>query len=694
MEVKHLKPIRGFLGILLMALCIALCPIPAAAGGEQNSEQEEWTVLIYLCGSDLESRYGYATENLQEITKIHLPGPDYLNSIGYEGHGMNAWDQVNVLFVTGGSKEWHTQKLGMDVKTDCLQYWRFVPDITDENENCFILEKETALSSMADPRTLSVFIQWGTQAYPAKKYALVLWDHGGGSKTGIFADELFMDGVMYLDALQEAVSDGGVDFELVLFDACMMANLETAWAVRDHAAWMVASEEMVAGRGTAIGDWLQQLYYLPYCDGRSLGRWICDMTQIKYANENEKQIRELITWSVINLSKIEELAIGFDRLFENLGEMYLHDPLMLSNYCKSMFSVEEYGNGRDNMFDLAGIAFQPLFQLTAPIDLRLNLETILAETVVYSVRGSGRSAARGLSFCFATDFDADELDVYAHNCPSPHYLACLDAISPWNAPESVYEKVERLPELSTMEQYLIHINKFYHTDGTPAFYVEQGDEVNVGSVFYNLYWKNEKTGKTVCLGTAPAYFDKKSMDRGFYRVYDLWLWPSIGGELCQIIMLNYPQEGNYDTLFNIPVRINSEIWNLRCGYRSSRDAYELYGLWEGYDADSESFNRNVKSLSQMAGQEFQLVYAVDTENRNAQVYEASKGQTMYRSMDVEEMVLPVGTYYLEFVISDFFLRTLKLERVEIEWDGEAISVPEQSWEGQKILNPMSYYDEE
>ena len=39
---------------------------------------------------------------------------------------------------------------------------------------------------MANPETLSDFVHWGAENYPARKYALLLWDRGGGSKTGIF----------------------------------------------------------------------------------------------------------------------------------------------------------------------------------------------------------------------------------------------------------------------------------------------------------------------------------------------------------------------------------------------------------------------------------------------------------------------------------------------------------------------------
>jgi hypothetical protein len=34
--------------------------------------------------------------------------------------------------------------------------------------------------NMGDRGTLSDFIKWGVLEFPAKKYAIILWDHGGG----------------------------------------------------------------------------------------------------------------------------------------------------------------------------------------------------------------------------------------------------------------------------------------------------------------------------------------------------------------------------------------------------------------------------------------------------------------------------------------------------------------------------------
>ena len=50
---------------LLFAVMILLFAFPVSA--EQAEEPDEWTVLIYMCGSDLESKYSFGTMNLEEI---------------------------------------------------------------------------------------------------------------------------------------------------------------------------------------------------------------------------------------------------------------------------------------------------------------------------------------------------------------------------------------------------------------------------------------------------------------------------------------------------------------------------------------------------------------------------------------------------------------------------------------------------
>lgn len=688
---------------ILWATVILLLPWAAFASGEGSIEntttdkadpEDEWTVLIYMCGSDLESRYRYATGNLEEISNCRKVRDIYSARTAETGHYSETPGNVNILIATGGTKEWHTRDLGMDIRTDCLQYWSYEPALDYDSRGTFHPEETRPLASMADPDTLTDFIQWGAGKYPAKKYCLVLWDHGGGSKTGIFIDELFEGDVMYLDELKTALEKSGVRTDTLLFDACLMANLETAWAIHNQADWMVASEEVVAGKGTAIGDWLQQLYYVPECDGKRLGRWICDMTAIKYANEDDEQAQELMTWSVIDLSKISEVEAWFDRFFKLAGAAYKESPETLEKLVRSVFSTYMYGSGSENMYDLAGMLYERIFnEISDPEDHWLMLDAI-TEAVPYCLHGGGRPYARGLSFCYGTDFSVKELETYSRNCPSCHYLAMLDAISPWTAPDWVYEQIPRLPEISTIDAYQVKVNKIVYSDGTPAFSLVDGYDLNVSRVRYNLYRLNEETGRKESLGTAGAYLDKTT-DKGIYRIYDLWHWPAIDGTICQIELLTKYMNETYDSLINIPIQINDKVWNLRCGFTGKDMSYTVYGLWEGFDSESKMFNRNVKTLAQFAGQEYQLLYEQDWDPATGKVYYASsEPRKLTRSLNVKEVVLPEGNYEIEFVIDDLFNRSMSLGRVGMEWDGKTMIIRTDGWEGTETLDIMEYYSED
>ena len=680
-----------------MMLLAAVCLAPLVCFAE--ADEAEWTVLFYVCGSDLETKYSCATENLKEMAGCEKPVNNILSIVEQYGGtekqlAIAMPGQVNVLIMTGGTKTWHAGELGIDIASNRLQTWKFEPREQGEERGTFRLERDLPLQNMAGKETLADYIRWGKENYPAKKYALVMWGHGGGSRTGILTDELFFGDIMRLDQLHDALEEGGVTFEMVLFDACMMANMETAWAIRENAKWMTASEELVAGKGSAVGEWLQQLYYVPDCDGKWLGRWICDMTQIKYADNDDQMARELMTWSVIDLSRIEGLVEKFDMIYRDFAYAYLSFPLIAAGHGSAVLHSESYGTPEDNMFDLAGIMFQDSYRKTADAKLQWIFQNAMTGVVDYCVRGSGRPKARGLSFCYPTNSSAKELDIYAMNCPSPHYLVFLDAISPWTAPDWLYEQVDPLPEMSTLDAYQVGITKEVFQDGTPAFSVREGNEMMVGAVRYRLYRKDEKTGHILSLGEAPAYYDKKTdPEHPVYRVYELQYWPALNKIHCEVDMLNEPRDGVYDILFNIPIRLGTETMYLRCAYRQATNRYEVYGVWDGYDANSALMNRNVEPLSQYAGQDFSLLYRIETEKKNAKTkYEPSETMKMYRALNVEEEILPPGTYYLDYVVYDVFRRPMAMERAEMIWDGESFRMPEGSWGGEQALNTDAYYE--
>jgi len=673
----------------LALFLLALAGATAVAEGADDG-LDEWTVMFYFCGSDLESRYGYASGNLEEITHVSYP----INFLAAEvderatalAAGLTEPGKVNILIETGGSHEWHAQELYMDIDAGALQRWRYkVYPWGGMGEtgpfDGFELLETLPLQSMAEPGTLADFIRWGAETCPAKKYALVLWDHGDGARSGLFIDEQFDNDVMNLYELRQALADSGEHLEALIIDACLMANLETAWCVKDSASWLVASEETVPGKGTAIGDWLQQLFYNPWSDGEWLGRCVCDTTSVKYANEESEASRSLLTWSVIDLGRVDAIIDGFEGLFRTVGDTLVSYPDVSNIYMRSLLDESEYGDGQQNMRDLGSLICNGDLVFYIDLGLRSRILNALSDAVNYCVRGPGRSEARGLTFCYPADFSPAELDVYAQNFPMPRYLAYIDTLTDWTAPDWVYDSVPRLPEIDSIEAMQIKVQKGLSAAGTPGVLIPS-PEPNVNNVYYTLYRLSPETGEVVRLGSTICGFEStEDFMSTVWRASDPMHWPAIDGELICMDMIQY--QGNVK-LYNVPVMLGSQVSVLRCGRtengsddqgNSLIDTYDIYGVWEGYDENSLLLDRSVKPLAMLSGQEYHLLYPILWEGGGHTLYESSAPLTMFRALDVEEIPVPPGTYYLQYEIEDVLMRRATLPAIELQWDGEHMTVP-------------------
>ncbi len=210
---------------------------------------DEVTLMIYLCGTDLESRSKMATSDLQEMIDADIS------------------DNVNVIVYTGGCKEWQNNA----VSSRTNQIWQ----VKDGGITC--LEKDLGSKSMTDPDTLSYFIKWCKKNYPANRNSLIFWDHGGGSVSGYGYDEKFASsGSMSLGEIDEALAKGGVKFDFVGFDACLMATAENALMLTEHADYMIASEETEPGIGWYYTNWMTALSKNTSMSTPEIGKMIID----------------------------------------------------------------------------------------------------------------------------------------------------------------------------------------------------------------------------------------------------------------------------------------------------------------------------------------------------------------------------------------------------------------------------------
>ncbi len=233
------------------------------------------TLMVYMCGTDLESRSGMGTADLQEMLAADL--------------GKN----VNLLVYTGGCSGWRNNQ----VSSKTNQIWQV------KNGKLACLEKDLGAVSMTDPSTLYGYIRWCEKTFPASRYGLILWDHGGGSVSGYGYDEKFAStGSMSLFGVDQALKDAGVKFDFVGFDACLMATAETALMLTEHADFLIASEETEPGVGWYYTDWLTALEKNPSMPTIELGQQIVDSFVETCAQKCRGQ---LTTLSVIDLAELE-----------------------------------------------------------------------------------------------------------------------------------------------------------------------------------------------------------------------------------------------------------------------------------------------------------------------------------------------------------------------------------------------------
>ena len=199
-----------------------------------GNNQDKVTLMVYMCGTDLESKYGMASSDMEEMRQAST------------AFGNN----INLIVYTGGCKAWKTSSISS--KTNQI-YQISGGQVTR-------LVSDDGSKAMTDPNTLASFIQYCSKNFPANRNQLILWDHGGGSVSGYGYDEKNQSsGSMSLEGVSQALKKGGVTFDFVGFDACLMATAETALMLNDYADYLIASEETEPGIGWYYTNWLNKL---------------------------------------------------------------------------------------------------------------------------------------------------------------------------------------------------------------------------------------------------------------------------------------------------------------------------------------------------------------------------------------------------------------------------------------------------
>lgn len=352
MKKRWIFTLCAFISLFLVvnACCSGLGETAVSAGKATR------TILMYACGSNLEESYGMATWNLCQILESEIT------------------DDVNVLVMTGGAKTWKTEP----------EYLEGAESVSANQENqlwlCSGRNAENAVNGhgrmtlltdmpsdiertlMSDPQTLLGFINYAAQRYPAQRYDLILWDHGGGPALGFGMDNrVEEENTMSVGAIAKCLKQSAVDrFDIVNFDACLMSSVEVAATLSECADYLVLSPETEPGYGQEYVTWLDALAKDPGMNGYALGRIVVDAMIAFYESEESEGYRQDGTLAVIDtknfrerlVAPITELARTMDRELTQVGEN--NALLNFEDELRSQAASYEYSY--DTLLDLGNFA--------------------------------------------------------------------------------------------------------------------------------------------------------------------------------------------------------------------------------------------------------------------------------------------------------------------------------------------------
>lgn len=330
----------------------------------KGNGQDTVTIMVYMCGTDLESRAGMGTSDLTEMTRAEIS------------------DKVNLLVYTGGCTSWKNQI----VSSRTNQIYQV------KNGGLTCLVEDAGNVSMTDPDTLAGFIRWCGEHYPADRNSLIFWDHGGGSVSGYGYDQKFpRSGSMTLAMIDKALKDGGMTFDFIGFDACLMATMENALMLSQYGDYLIASEETEPGLGWYYTDWLTALSRNTSMATLEIGKQIVDDFISTCARQGQGQ---KTTLSVVDLAELEKTAPQALKAFsQSTGDLIRNDSYQTVSRARSGVREFAQSSGSDQV-DLVHLAESMGTQEGR------QLSQVLKSAVKYNLTSRSMTDSWGISIYF------------------------------------------------------------------------------------------------------------------------------------------------------------------------------------------------------------------------------------------------------------------------------------------------------
>ncbi len=440
------------------------------------ANEKEWTFMVYMnADNDLESA------GIKDINEMEKVGSGPAVNIIVQCDRSPEYDESNGNWI--GSRRFFIQKDSDFAKINS----REIANLGDSVD-------------MGDPAVLTDFIKWGVKNYPAKKYALVIWNHGSGWKfqnarfspvKGISYDESsgnHLDNFKLTSALAEGVKiNGGRKFDILIMDACLMAMAEIAYQIKDCAKVYIASEEVAPADGMPYDSIMAALAANPGVGEKEFSAAIIENYVRSYRGGSQGWSN--CTFSAFDLSNIETLASKIDALSKYLIDNFeqLSYPILLSRLKVLKYSDADYAD----LYNFCEL-IQNYSKDPAAADLCGEIMDMVGRP---DMRGDFYESFNSPIVITDENEGLIRWTVNDKTVPPPAYIPAGSKIS---------------KDGSAVETPLVKNGEGVHSASIGPF---NGD-FNVSSVQYSIFYKNGRAGSEKIIASANSFFTRPAAKEG------------------------------------------------------------------------------------------------------------------------------------------------------------------------------------
>ena len=341
-----MRKIRYFILATILTLCGASVFTSCSDDDSDSTdspdspELADYTILLYATGGgNLDDAI---VENIQQFYAANPASYDKVKiAVQYKFSTEKDMEKLSESIQKNGTKDDLASFQGwLKVWKDRLgKTYRFTLDSSKKSEVQLGAESLHASTNchIANPDSLTNFINWAAKACPAKHYVLILGDHGCGYEPHDdlpYTSAANTRGVIYdsetgykktehltLKSLKHAIASADVKPQVIYYDACLMNSLEYWFEMKDECDYIIASSFLVPGMGgnyTILTDLLANCHEdiesaLRNYDKACVERW----------NESEKDVeKSYFDMTVIRTSGLNAYGKKIRTFTDKLLEAY------------------------------------------------------------------------------------------------------------------------------------------------------------------------------------------------------------------------------------------------------------------------------------------------------------------------------------------------------------------------------------